>query len=112
MKEVKNPKKPLIYYYGIVLMVLFLFNLLIAPLLMERQIQEVDYGTFMSMIEEKNIGEVEVDGSQILFTDKENTALYKTGAMDDPTLVERLYESGARFSQPERIHPFICPLAI
>lgn len=99
MKEVKNPKKPLIYYYGIVLLVLFLFNLLVTPLLMQRQITEVDYGTFMSMIEEKNIGNVEVDSSRILFTDKDNTVLYETGAMNDPTLVQRLYESGAKFSQ-------------
>ncbi|EET62267.1 ATP-dependent metallopeptidase HflB [Marvinbryantia formatexigens DSM 14469] len=99
MKEVKNPKKPLIYYYGIVLLVLFLFNLIVTPLLMQRQITEVDYGTFMSMIEEKNIGNVEVDSSRILFTDKDNTVLYETGAMNDPTLVQRLYESGAKFSQ-------------
>lgn len=99
MKEVKNPKKPLIYYYGIVLLILFLFNLLVTPLLMQRQITEVDYGTFMSMIEEKNIGNVEVDSSRILFTDKDNTVLYETGAMNDPTLVQRLYESGAKFSQ-------------
>ena len=99
MKEVKNPKKHLIYYYGIVLLVLFLFNLLVTPLLMQRQITEVDYGTFMSMIEEKNIGNVEVDSSRILFTDKDNTVLYETGAMNDPTLVQRLYESGAKFSQ-------------
>ena len=99
MKEVKNPKKPLIYYYGIVLLILFFFNLLVTPLLAKRQVTEVDYGTFMSMIEDKNIGEVEIEGSEILFTDKENTAVYKTGAMNDPNLVERLYESGARFSQ-------------
>lgn len=99
MKEVKNPKKPLIYYYGIVLLILFLFNLIVTPLLMQRQITEVDYGTFMSMIEEKNIGNVEVDSSRILFTDKDNTVLYETGAMNDPTLVQRLYESGAKFSQ-------------
>ena len=99
MKEVKNPKKPLIYYYGIVLLVLFLFNLLVTPRLRQRQMTQLDYGTFMSMIEEKNIGNVEVDSSRILFTDKDNTVLYETGAMNDPTLVQRLYESGAKFSQ-------------
>ncbi len=99
MKEVQSPKKPLIYYYGIVLLILLLFNLIVSPLLAQRQIQEVDYGTFMSMIEEKNIGEVEVTDSQILFTDKENTSIYKTGTMNDPTLTERLYESGAKFEQ-------------
>ena len=73
MKEAKTPKKPLIYYYGIVLLVLFLFNLLVAPLLAKRQVKEVDYGTFMSMIEQQNIGVVEVDDAEIIFTDKENT---------------------------------------
>lgn len=97
MKEVKSPKKPLIYYYGIVLLILALFNMIVSPMLMKRQVKEVDYGVFMEMIEDKNIGQVEVDNSQIVFTDKENTAIYKTGAMNDPTLTERLYESGAKF---------------
>ena len=99
MKEVNTPKKPLIYYYGIVLLVLFLFNAIVSPLLLKSQIKEVDYGTFMSMIEEKNIGEVQVEDSQIIFTDKEETTIYKTGAMDDPGLTERLYESGAKFDK-------------
>ena len=99
MKEVKSPRKPLIYYYGIVLLVLFLFNMLISPLLLKQQVKEVDYGTFMSMIEEKNIGEVQVEDSQIVFTDKDNTAVYKTGAMNDPNLTERLYDSGATFTR-------------
>ncbi|MCI5649574.1 MAG: ATP-dependent zinc metalloprotease FtsH [Fusicatenibacter sp.] len=99
MKEVKTPKKPLIYYYVIVLLVLFLFNLLVTPLLMKRQVVEVDYGTFMSMIEKKDIGEVQVEDNQIIFTNKENTAIYKTGTMNDPGLTERLYESGARFAK-------------
>ena len=99
MKEVKSPRKPLIYYYGIVLLVLFLFNMLISPLLLKQQVKEVDYGTFMSMIEEKNIGEVQVEDSQIVFTDKDNTTVYKTGAMNDPNLTERLYDSGATFTR-------------
>lgn len=99
MKEVKSPKKPLIYYYGIVLLVLILFNMIVSPLLMKRQVTEVDYGTFMSMIEEKNIGRVQVEDSQIIFTDKDNTVIYKTGAMDDPGLTERLYNSGATFTR-------------
>ena len=99
MKEINSPKKPLVYYYGIVLLILLLFNFLIAPLLMQHQVQEVDYGTFMRMIEEKNIGEVEIDEAQILFTDKENTVIYKTGAMNDATLTERLYASGAVFEK-------------
>ena len=99
MKEVKSPRKPLIYYYGIVLLVLLLFNLLVTPLLSQRQVQEVDYGTFMSMIDEKNIGEVEVSDSSIVFTDKEGTTVYETGAMEDPGLTERLYASGAVFAK-------------
>ena len=67
MKEVKSPKKPLIYYYGIVILVLILFNLIVSPLLMKAQVSEVDYGTFMKMIEDKNIGQVEVGDSQIVF---------------------------------------------
>ena len=121
MKEVKNPKKPLIYYYGIVLLILFLFNIIVSPLLMQKQVTEVDYGTFMRMIEDKNIGEVEVGNSQIYFTDKNNTAIYRTGAMNDPTLTERLYAAGATFSpEIERttspvlsfLLSFVLPLAI
>ena len=99
MKEVKSPKKPLLYYYSIVLIVILLFNWIVSPLLMQAQVEETDYGTFMRMIEEKNIGEVEVKDSEIIFTDKDETQIYKTGAMDDPTLTQRLYESGAKFSQ-------------
>ena len=109
MKEVKSPKKPLIYYYGIVLLVIFLFNILITPLLSREQITEVDYGTFMDMIEEKNIGTVEVEDDQILFTDKDNTTVYQTGAMNDPTLTERLHDSGAEFAkiQEESTSPLL-----
>ena len=95
MKEVKSPKKPLIYYYVIVLLVLAAFNFFVSPLLLSRQVTEVDYGTFMSMTEKKNIGRVEVEDSQIIFTDKNNDNIYKTGVMDDPNLTERLYQSGA-----------------
>lgn len=99
MKEVKTPKKPLIYYYGIVLLVLLLFNILVAPMLLQRQVVEVDYGTFMDMIEEKNIGRVEVSDTQITFTDKDNSVIYKTGVMNDPALTERLHDAGAEFSK-------------
>ena len=99
MKEVKSPKKPLIYYYGIALLAIFLFNMLVMPLIAQEKVKEVDYGTFMSMIEQKNIGKVEVQDSQIVFTDKKDKAVYKTGTMDDPTLTERLYESGAKFAK-------------
>ncbi len=100
MKEVKNPKRPLIYYYVMVLLIILVFDLLISPLLSsENTVTEVDYGTFMKMIEEGNIGEVEVDEDEIYFTDADNEAVYVTVAMEDPTLTERLYESGAVFSQ-------------
>ena len=98
MNEVKKPKKPLIYYYGIVLVVLLLFNFLAMPWLSQRQVKEVDYGTFMTMTEEKQIGKVEVQDNQILFTDKDEKQIYKTGLMTDPDLVNRLKASGAEFS--------------
>ncbi len=100
MQEVKSPKKPLIFYYCIVLLLLLLFNALVTPRLMERQVQEVDYGTFMAMTEKKEIGLVEVQEqeNQIVFTDKDKTAVYKTGMMPDPNLTERLYAAGAEFS--------------
>ena len=99
MKEVKSPKKPLLYYYGIILLVILLFNLIVSPLLMQQQVTEVDYGTFMRMIEEKNIGKVQVDSDEIVFTDKDETTVYSTGAMDDPTLTQRLYDCGATFTK-------------
>ena len=99
MKEVKSPKKPLIYYYGVVLLVLLVFNLVITPLLLKQEVTEVDYGTFMSMTETKNIGQVQVEDQQIVFTDKDEKNVYQTNVMDDPNLTERLYESGAKFSK-------------
>ena len=98
MNEVKQPKKPLAYYYGIVLLLLLVFNWLVMPLITDAKIKEVDYGTFMSMTEQKNIGRVEIEGNQILFTDKGETQVYKTGVMQDPDLVQRLYDAGATFS--------------
>ena len=98
MNEVKAPKKPLIYYYCIVMLVLLLMNLFIAPLLRQARIKEVDYGTFMSMTENKEIGEVEIEDNRILFTDKDGKTIYQTGLMDDPGRTERLYASGAKFS--------------
>ncbi len=99
MKEVKSPKKPLIYYYGIALLVIFLFNMLVSPLLMQGQIMEVDYGTFMKMTEENAIGRVQMDSTEIIFTDKENTQVYSTGIMYDPDLTQRLYDAGAVFAK-------------
>ena len=85
MKEVKSPKKPLIFYYGIALLVIVLFNVIVSPLLVKARVTEVDYGTFMSMIEQKKIGNVEVDDDQIIFTDNDDAKkIYKTGAMNDP----------------------------
>ena len=99
MKEVKKPsKKPLVYYYGIMLLVLIVLNALVVPKFAESSIIETDYGTFMDMIDQKNIGQVEIQDNQILFTDKDNKQIYKTGLMNDPTLTERLHESGAKFA--------------
>ena len=98
MKEVKTPKKPLAIYYTIVLLVLLLLNLVLVPWMSERQVKEVDYGTFMSMTEEKNIGRVDIESNQIIFTDKDESQVYRTGLMNDPSLTERLYDAGAEFS--------------
>ena len=98
MKEVKPSKKPLAIYYAIVLLVLLVINLVVMPWLAERQVQEVDYGTFMSMTELENIGKVDIQSNQIIFTDKDNKQIYKTGLMNDPGLTERLYDAGAQFS--------------
>ena len=98
MKEVKTPKKPLAIYYTIVLLVLLLLNLVLVPWMSERQVKEVDYGTFMSMTEDKNIGRVDIESNQIIFTDKDESQVYRTGLMNDPSLTERLYDAGAAFS--------------
>ena len=98
MKEVKPSKKPLAIYYAIVLLVLLVLNLVFVPWLTERQVKEVDYGTFMSMTAEKQIGRVDIESNQIIFTDKDEKQVYKTGLMDDPGLTQRLYDAGAQFS--------------
>ena len=97
MNEVKTPKKPLIYYYSIVMLVLLLMNLFITPLLQQARIKDVDYGTFMTMTENKEIDQVEIEDNRILFSGKDGT-IYQTGLMDDPGRTERLYASGAKFS--------------
>ncbi len=99
MNEVKKPKKPLIYYYSIVLLVILLFNVILVPTLRELQIKEVDYGTFMTMTENGEIGKVEVESNRILFSSKDGKTVYKTGVMDDPGLTERLHNSGAQFTK-------------
>ena len=98
MNEVKTPKKNWLYYYTIVLLVLFLFNVLVLPLISQKSVKEVDYGTFITMTNNKEIGKVEIQDNQILFTNKDGSQIYKTGIMDDPDRTTRLYESGAVFS--------------
>ena len=98
MNEVKQPKKPLMWYYSVVLIAILLFNVLVMPMIADMKIKEVDYGTFMSMTEQKDIGRVEIQDNQILFTNKGDTQIFKTGLLDDPGRTERLYEAGAQFS--------------
>lgn len=97
MQEMKNNKKPLIYYWIVAFCIIVLLNVLFFPSVLQKQVQEIDYGTFMRMTEEQNIGYVEIGDNQITFTDKDKELTYKTGRMNDPDLVERLYESGAEF---------------
>ena len=112
MNEVKTPRKPLIYYYGIVLLVLLLFNFLAVPYMLQAQVKEVDYGTFMQMTYEQEIGRVELQSNQIIFTDKDESQIFKTGLMNDPDLIQRLYDNGAIFSSEivERTSPFVSML--
>ena len=112
MREVKTPKKPLIYYYALALLILSLLNFFVMPWLAEKQVKEVDYGTFMTMTEDKDVGQVEVQENQIIFTNKDNTKIYKTGVMNDPDLIERLHASGAQFSSEivEQMSPFLSAL--
>lgn len=98
MNEIKKPKKPLIFYYTLVLVIIILINSLLVPWMAKMQIKEVDYGTFMTMTDNKEIGKVEIQSNQILFTNKDESVIYKTGVMEDPGLVERLHDSGAEFA--------------
>ena len=100
MQEVKKPRKPLIYYYVIVLAVLLLFNFLFMPWAAERQVQEVGYDTFIEMTEKEEIGQVQInqEDNEVIFTNKEGNQIYKTGMVEDPGMTERLYASGAEFS--------------
>ena len=104
MQEVKSPKRPMIFYYIIVLVAILCINFLLLPALEQRQVKEVDYGTFMTMIDEKQIDSVNIESNQIIFTDKSGDTVYKTGIIKDPDLVTRLHESGAKFSS-EIIEP-------
>ena len=109
MNEVKTPKKNWFYYYTIVLLILILLNTLIVPMIQQHSVKEVDYGTFISMTEKKEIGKVEIESNQIVFTTKDASQIYKTGLMDDPNRTERLYESGAEFSSEiiEQMSPLV-----
>ena len=99
MNEVKQPRKPLMVFYLVMMALMILFNLFVMPRMMQQQVKEVDYGTFMTMTENGEIGEVEVRSNMILFTDKADPPqIYRTGIMDDPGLVQRLHESGAEFT--------------
>ena len=99
MKEVKNPKKPLAYYYSITLIALLLFNIFVAPLLNRQHVEQTDYSTFLRMTAENKIGKVDVSDTEIIFTDKDDNTIYVTGVMYDPTLTQRLYDSGAEFAK-------------
>ena len=98
MQEVKRPKKPLIFFYVAMILAILVFNCLIAPYLAGKAIEDVDYGTFMTMTENREIGKVQIQQNQIVFTDKEESTIYRTGVIEDPGLVERLHASGATFT--------------
>lgn len=97
MEERKPDKKPIIWYWIIAIVIFLLLNMFVFPRVMQHNVKEVGYDTFISMMENKEIGSVEVESSQITFTNKDETEYYKTGVLDDPDLVNRLYKSGAKF---------------
>ena len=99
MQEVKPNKKPMYFYWLIALIILFLLNVFVFPSALKTRVQSVDYGTFMTMMENKEIGSVMLNDEEIVFTNKDNTAAYTTGNLNDPQLVDRLYESGAVFDK-------------
>lgn len=102
MKEYKTPKKPIIYYYFIGLLILMLLNYFVFPQFMKHQVKQVDYGTFLTMVDEGKVNEVEVSTEEIIFTEKDSEGriqYYKTGIMNDPDLTNRLYEKKVKFSQ-------------
>ena len=98
MNEVNRPRKPLLIFYIAVLLILFMWNSMIAPMVAEQEIKEVDYGTFMTMTEKQQVGKVQIESNKILFTNKDGSKTYKTGVMNDPDLVNRLHASGAEFT--------------
>ena len=103
MKEVKTPKKPLIFYYAVAMLAVFLFNFLAMPWLAQHQIKEVDYNTFVEMVEQDKVGKVEIQeqDNRILFTDKDETVIYKTAMVSDDDLSARLLEAGVSFKGEE-----------
>ena len=110
MKEVKQPKKPLIFYYVIVMIVMMLLNVLLFPKILRQQVETVDYGTFLNMVEEKQVDKVQIEGDYIYFVDKaEKPAFYQTTTFDDPELVDRLRASGCQFGRvvEEEMSPFL-----
>ena len=98
MKEPKNPKKSMLFYYGIVILVVFLINALLVPSINNQRVMEVDYGTFMQMTYGEQVGLVDIQYNQIVFTNKDNTQVFRTGVVEDPNLVDRLYQHGAKVS--------------
>ncbi|SJZ43527.1 ATP-dependent zinc metalloprotease FtsH [Garciella nitratireducens] len=111
MHEEKGPKKSIIYYYVIVLLIILLINIFILPIIQNKNIIEVDYGTFLKQVEKGNVKKVEIDGNQItyLVKNKDEKQIYVTGVMDDPDLVNRLYEAGVSFERvvPKENSPFV-----
>ena len=113
MKKVQKPRKPLIVYYLIVLAVLIVFNFIVFPMMTRGNIEEVDYGTFLTMVDEKQVSKVQLEGETIYFTDKSETPQqYETTRFEDPDLVNRLQESGCEFGRvaEEQMNPFLSML--
>ena len=112
MKEVKPPKKPLIFYYGIILIVILLLNSFIFPAIFQKSVKEVDYGTFLTMVEEGEVQKVEIKNNYIMFNSvvsDEKELFYKTGTIDDPKLVDRLHAADVEFTKviPRENSPFL-----
>ena len=98
MNEIKRPRRPILIFYIVFLLLLFIFNGMLLPKMAEQQVKEVDYGTFMTMTENGQIGSVQIEDNKILFSSKDGSKLYKTGVVNDPDLVNRLHASGAEFN--------------
>lgn len=112
MNEVKMPKRPILAYYILIFLAIFLFNSIFVPMLRENAVKEVDYSSFMTMTENQEIDKVQVEQDKILFTKKDDKQAYKTALMNDPELVERLHKSGADFTGEivEAMNPLLSAL--